>query len=1422
MRRLNAKLFFCLVFGSALLTAITFGVHWLQTGRIAQAMLQQADRAEQQGQNDQVVRYLSRYLELAPDDLEARARLGDKLADEKTVLPPRARTKAIFLIENVLAKSPERRDLRLKLVRVALLLGQRNLAREHLVVLTTGRADDGEAAFYFGQLEEAEEQWDQAAGWYRLAVEHTPRQLDAYVRLADVLRRRYPADTVGEKAQEADRVIERLTANNPDAYQAHLARWRYRHQWHQLQSDAGQLAAAAVHTRRALELAPEQADVLLAAATQAQAQAQAAPDQQQAEPLFEQARVHLHKVQQLYPQDPRSYRELAWLEINLKRPEPAMAGLRQGAAVLKGEARIEVLWMLANILLDRKEAKDRQEAASVLANRQEAAGVLADLKKAGASPATLDYLQARLHALDQRWSEAAALLERSRELFASAPELAKRADFLLAQCHEKLNNKEAQLAALSRAAGRDPTSSVALLGKAGALAALGQYDEALLQYEQAVKLPNPPEAAWIAYARVAVLRGVQSATQNWKPIAAVLHEAAAACPDAVEIPLLQAEVLAAQSRQARKPEEAEARLRQAEELLQNLCKSQPQRVEVWAGLAAIAEVRRQPAQADRVLEEARAKLGDSAGLRQMQAQLWVRRGGPAAKAALGQLAQQIDQFKPEEQSKLLSELAEAHYRLGDIPAAEQLWQRLTQTPERKSDVRLRLSLFEAALAVGKDASMQQAVAELRRLEGEAGVLWRYCAAVRLIRQARQSEKLPPLDEAQKLLEAVAAQRGNWPAVYIAKADLDDLRGNADESIANYRRAIELGERNPRIVRQLVQQLYKRQRFAEAEHEIQKLQKQAPSSDLQRMMVAIFVQQQDNERAAQQAVDTVSPDSTDYRDHLWLGQVLATSGQRVDQAEKHLRRAAELAPDKPETWLALVQLLAAARQTQQAHEVITQATAKLPPDQAPLTLAYCFETLGQLDKAQENYQKALAAKPADVLVLRGAAGFYLRAGRLDQSEPLLRKLIDRKVPAAPADVGWARRGLALQLASSGDHRRYADALALVGIQVNAKGVELAAGHATDDAFDELRAQVRVLAKPNRSVYRRLAVSLLEDLGKRQKLPDDEQFLLAQMYDAGGDWPKARDLLRPLTVQGKNPLHLAYHARGSLRNGELSEASRCLQRLESFEKERQAEPGTLGSVELRAQLLEAEGQGQKAIDLLAAYVGQPKSGPERAVILMQALIRQKRFAQAIELCERLRATHPPALLAGVTVATLRAAQANADQCNRAADWLREQLAKHPKAAVWRLQLADLEDYRGRYAEAEKLYREVLQQEPDRVVALNNLAWFLAQKPDKAAEALTLVNRAIELAGPQPDLLDTRASVQLALQRTDLAIADLEQANAERPAPTRFFHLAQAHRQANNVKAAADILKKATASGLKAELLHPVDRVAFTKLLSEIEQR
>ena len=88
-------------------------------------------------------------------------------------------------------------------------------------------------------------------------------------------------------------------------------------------------------------------------------------------------------------------------------------------------------------------------------------------------------------------------------------------------------------------------------------------------------------------------------------------------------------------------------------------------------------------------------------------------------------------------------------------------------------------------------------------------------------------------------------------------------------------------------------------------------------------------------------------------------------------------------------------------------------------------------------------------------------------------------------------------------------------------------------------------------------------------------------------------------------------------------------------------------------------------------------------------------------------------------------------------------------------------------------------MLEKDPKYYAALNNLAELLGLQKIKLDEALQDVNQAIELRGPEGAIIDTRASVYLAMGRTDDAIRDLEKALKDREEPARLFHLAQAYR-------------------------------------------
>jgi tetratricopeptide (TPR) repeat protein len=1384
MRNFNVR-FFLIVLGFLVFSTVgLFLAHLLQSGRIARALLRQAEKAEALGRMEKTVRYLGRYLEFAPDDVEERAHLARILADQKVIANPAMRRRALFVLEQVLAREPNRKVERCLLVRMALDVNQPELTEGHVKYLQEFLADDGEADYLIGRWHEGREDFAEAANWYRQAIAHDPTQIDGYVRLANILRRRLDPAQQAEHDKEADQLINDMVARNEEAVPAHLARWHYRRERGGL-AFVGKLAEASQDVVRALELAPQDAAVLLAAAELAQAQDN--PDQ---------ARGHLRNGIQLYPQDARFYRIFAQLELRAGRKKEALARYAEGTKAVPGHDRLHLLWDFANLLIDQ-------------GNDQEATQVIDQIREADPAPGAVDYLTARVQMSKENCSAAAKGFERVRPLFEVSPDLLEQVDLYLGQCYEHLGEPPSQLAAFGRVLARDPSSLPARLGLAAAQAALGRSDEALEHYRQAMKLPGAPPTGWIEIARLAIVGNRPNDQQDWKQVEEALDRAEKARPDAIEVPLLRAEALVAQGR-----------LDQAREVLTKARNREPKQVEFWTALAALAEKEGKAEEAAQILDKAAEQTGDQVGLRLAWARWWP--GRPKAAQELNKLADHLESFSSKDQALLLRGLAAAQHQAGHLAEARSLWTRLAALPPAANDLSLRLLLFELALQAGDQPAMSRLLGEMQRMEGPQGPLNNFCQALWLIQQAQRGNK-EVMDKAQALLDVVASQRPTWAAVPLARADLEELSGKPDQVIFHFRRALELGERNPRVLRRLVDLLYQQQRYEEADQEIRKLQQQAPlESDLQRLAVAVSLQNQDPARAVQLALQTVDADSKDYRDYLWLGRVLAAAGRPTAEAEKQLRRAVELAADVPETWLALVQYLAGANLKDEADKVIDQARSQLPKDKTALALAQCYEAIDRQDKADSEYQAALSAQPDAVPVLRAVASYYVRAGRGADAQTLLRRILDRKDQTSDGDRAWARRQLAMLLANRGECRQ---ALALVGLSFDQKGQVLAnqpPGEA--EMVEELRTRAQVLAVFNSRSARAKAIASLEELARRQALSPEDQFLLAQLLEMDGSWPKARTQIRNLvTSQNQNPRYLAYFVGCLLRHHELDDAGRWIDQLEHLEQAKHVEPGTFGTSELRAQLLEARGENQQALALLKANANRKPADPDCLIMLISGLARHKSWQEALDLCERAWQSCPPEVIGGLSVAVLRGTPANGEQCARVERRLRTALQANPNAANLALELADLLEFRGRLDDAEGEYRQVLELDNRNVRALNNLAWLLGQlgqKAEKVSEALMLINRAIEVAGPKTDLLDTRAVIYMTRNESAAAVADLQTAIADAPSGFRYFHLARAQLLAHNREAAEEAFRQAVGSGLMMEQLHPAERVAYREMAREFE--
>src|SRR5580698_5744923 len=130
MRKVNTKFFAFLVITLLLTAAAVYGLHQLQAGNISEALLWQANQAEKDGKLSRAAKFLGRYLEFARDDLDKRAHLGMILSDPLWATTPPRRSKARFVIEQVLAKDPERHELRQRLCQIMIANRSFEIAKE--------------------------------------------------------------------------------------------------------------------------------------------------------------------------------------------------------------------------------------------------------------------------------------------------------------------------------------------------------------------------------------------------------------------------------------------------------------------------------------------------------------------------------------------------------------------------------------------------------------------------------------------------------------------------------------------------------------------------------------------------------------------------------------------------------------------------------------------------------------------------------------------------------------------------------------------------------------------------------------------------------------------------------------------------------------------------------------------------------------------------------------------------------------------------------------------------------------------------------------------------------------------------------------------------------------------------------------------
>jgi tetratricopeptide (TPR) repeat protein len=1403
--KINIRLLVSLLIVAFIGSAGWFFLHRFQAKRHVAALLDMATVAEAQGRPDRAARFVGLYLSLGGGDSAARIRYADLL--EQQAGTAKALHRVMEVREQLLLDQPDNHDIRRRVVSAGLRLRLFDDTLRHVKILHEAFPKDGTIDYQLGLCLQGRGEDEKAAKSYEDAVEHAPNQIEAYDHLARLLHDRL------DQPAKADKVMDDLVKKNQSSFQAYLVRADYR------QTFGFALPKVEEDLKEARRLAPDNADVLLASERVARGTGN-----------LEEARVYLKHATDKHPEDRRVYTAWAVQESAAGHVPEALKWLRLGVKDFPGDP--ELLFNLASSLIQNGDRAEAQE-------------ILAQMDRLKLLHAECDFLRARLLMGEEKWAEASLLLEATRPLLANSLDLSVRSQILLAECYGRLGDADRQIAALRQATITDPKSPLARSALAAILSKLGRVDEALEQYRRLLDLGQGPAGDWANVAGLEMLRNMKlpPAQQHWEPVEAALKQAEKQSPDGLQVPLLRAEALRAQGKIA-----------DARQLLEITRARFPRQLAPWVALAGLAE----PVEAQRLLDIAEKQLAGKDEPPGLTADLLLARMA-FLRSEKDLLTVQALEKKavalkggPDENARLLNGLAVAYLRLGKDAEATRLLKQVAEL--HPQDFQVRLVLFDLALRAGDLEGMDKAVAEIERLEGPGGAMGNYDRARLLVWRARQGDK-KLIGQARELLAQVVARRPAWSPAALLQGEMDELEGKPDKALDSYLRAIELGERQPEVIRRVAEFLFQRQRYAEADQVLRKLLDESlVSTDLQKLGAEASLRALDRERALKLAKQAVPPESKNYRDHLWLGHLLWSVDHKSD-AEVALNKAVELAGTAPDAWIALIQFFTAMGQKKQAEETLNRASKILTGDQAALGLAQCHEVLGQRDRAVELIGKAAAAQPTNVTVLRSAAEYYFQIGQVSKGVPLVRRILDPKLKADPTDLGWSRRALALALAAAGPYKDFQEALAL--LSQNEK--------ATPSNRDDLYAKARVLATRPSQLERKQAIVVLKAMSEQQPLLAPEQFLLAQLYDADGNEASARKaMLSALAVEGNNPYYLHAYARFLLGHKEAQEARIWTEKLE------QRQPNSFEAAALDVQLLAQQKLSGEAVKRIHEYVDGSDSlpndpvdrrrraaelldrlsqripeckatfipaaeelyrqwvdkskQPQNVLVLADFLGRQDRTAEALAVCERALTTCGPDLVIATSLRVLEVVPTDDPRLGKVEQWLDAAILKRTDLNVALLTglLAQLRERQGRFAEAKDLYGKVIQKDPSNFVALNNLAYILALEGDKTGLALRLVQQAIEITGPSGATLDTRAMASLHLGKNDLAVEDLLAALAEAPTPTRYYHLAVAYQRNGQRDQALKALNNAKDLGLQPNSLHPLERAGCAKMLVELASK
>jgi len=792
----------------------------------------------------------------------------------------------------------------------------------------------------------------------------------------------------------------------------------------------------------------------------------------------------------------------------------------------------------------------------------------------------------------------------------------------------------------------------------------------------------------------------------------------------------------------------------------------------------------------------------------------------------------------------------------------------------KQEIQARLLLLGIREIRQDPAATERLVRELRQAEGESGLWWRLHQSSLWLSSDDWSSKQQDITN---LLRYCIDEDPVWSAPVLLLAAMY-------EKLGDFRRVEETCQRgllaNPSasdVADRYLALLEKQGRLSDAEKVLKQVEINPRVASAWQVRMALGAK--DFSRAIDELKLRASNDDQDASSRIQLARLVYQETKDADQALGYLKQAEAIASGTRALVAVRASILKGEGKSTEALRVLDDYVETHNDFDAYWMRAVYLAENGQLDRAEEDYKKLTTFTQNGPVGFEVLGNFYAGTQRLDEGVAA----IEKGLSAYPGDLRLTRRLMQMLFlrAQTQDRERALENLAALEKQLpqDTELITIRAAQILKDPTPQSLATIRgklenavkleptvvnanlalIAVTMRQGEYKAACDYAVQALGSN---PNNPALLSARGRAelALGYTPMAVKLAHQALQQDPNNMEaIGVIVDGALSSGDHSLLVEARTLVDAAIGRSPANEKLLIS---RSHILAALEVSKTAIPQLEAYCQTKEgSGSIVALVTLADLYRlagdAEQARQWIERAERLDSSSQAVVharflwlvsqkrlkeLANISSAYLSAKEQDPVTVLRAASTLLSldsmdlkkeavRLFEHaatlaPTLLDARLGLASSLYQTGDAEGAEKNYRQLLEQHPDDIRALNDLAWILQEHDHQYNTALELANKGLSLAPKDVHLLDTRGTIlsNMADRLAD-ARSDFERLIELSPPDTRekakaLLQLGRVCAKLNDLEQAKQHLENALGIDQKLNVFTTDERSEVARILKQTE--